>query len=344
MAPGGRALLLAADPALMYRVPAADALSLALGRLRANTIDRTSHAETVDGAAAWAMSLAIGYATLGAYLDGPLAMHQRAHGHRRADAPALRAWFVDWVRGAGPLPAIRCGAQPYGLLPITAARAFAGTAPATSFRDLLAYQSPTSRGRGTRSLPTAALDPVATDARPSATPAADAIVVGEVLGAVPAPDVVPAPRWRPTTPGPTGRRSSSRRPDRLLHLRATGGAGHGGGPTWQLWRAVRSRDRRHPEPPRCRTRRSRHLHPAAHAWRSSATSSRRSPTISVTAKSHSASSTTASFPARAAPRGHAADPRSASAASTVDGGLGADEVIRLVHTSYEGAAEPVTRS
>lgn len=35
----------------------------------------------------------------------------------------LLAWarrhFIDYVRGAGPLPAIRCGRQPYGLLPVT---------------------------------------------------------------------------------------------------------------------------------------------------------------------------------------------------------------------------------
>ena len=31
-----------------------------------------------------------------------------------------RRHFIDHVRGGGPLPAIRCGRQPYGLLPVTA--------------------------------------------------------------------------------------------------------------------------------------------------------------------------------------------------------------------------------
>ncbi len=184
LAPGGRAVLMAADPALMYRVPAADALSLALGRVRANTFDRTSHAETVDGLAAWAMNLAIGYATLGDYLDGPLAMldGRTATG---AHTLALRDWFIDWVRGAGPLPAIRCGAQPYGVLPTTSAPQL--MPDAVEFRDQLEHHLVRLTATWQHSLPTSALDPDATDARPSVAPAADAVVVGEVLGAVPHP-------------------------------------------------------------------------------------------------------------------------------------------------------------
>jgi len=186
IAPGGRALLMAADPALMYRVPAADALSLALGRVRANTFDRTIHADNVDGLAAWAMNVAIGYATLGDFIDGPLAMidGRTAPG---AHTPTLRDWYIDWVRGAGALPAIRCGEQPYGLLPVTTKPRFILADQPVDFRSLLEHHLADFVSIWERSLPTAALDPQATDARPSVTPAAVAKIVGEVLGAVPHP-------------------------------------------------------------------------------------------------------------------------------------------------------------
>ncbi len=186
LAPAGRAVLFAADAALMYRVPAADAASLAFGRVRANALDRTAHAETADGLAAWAMNLAIGFCTLGDYIGGPLAMidGRIAPG---AYAPDLRAWYVDWVRGNGPLPVLRCGAQPYGLLPVTTKPGFVIAGGATAFRDLLEHQLADFVRTWDASLPTAALDPDATDARPAGSPAADAITVGEVLGAVPHP-------------------------------------------------------------------------------------------------------------------------------------------------------------
>ncbi|MEP7113915.1 MAG: hypothetical protein ABI862_11660, partial [Ilumatobacteraceae bacterium] len=47
----------------------------------------------------------------------------RANGDKRLDTPtldALRDHWVDHVRGRGPLPALRIGRQPYGMLPIVA--------------------------------------------------------------------------------------------------------------------------------------------------------------------------------------------------------------------------------
>ena len=47
----------------------------------------------------------------------------RANGDKRLDSPSLdavRDHWVDHVRGRGPLPALRLGRQPYGLLPIVA--------------------------------------------------------------------------------------------------------------------------------------------------------------------------------------------------------------------------------
>ena len=47
----------------------------------------------------------------------------RANGDKRLDNPSLdavRDHWVDNVRGRGPLPALRLGRQPYGLLPVVA--------------------------------------------------------------------------------------------------------------------------------------------------------------------------------------------------------------------------------
>ncbi|HET7697799.1 MAG TPA: hypothetical protein VFK57_18950 [Vicinamibacterales bacterium] len=47
----------------------------------------------------------------------------RANGDQRLDSPSLdavRRHWVDYVRGRGPLPVLRLGRQPYGLLPIVA--------------------------------------------------------------------------------------------------------------------------------------------------------------------------------------------------------------------------------
>ena len=37
-----------------------------------------------------------------------------------SDLTALREWFVDFVRADGPLPTLRVGRHPYGLLPVAA--------------------------------------------------------------------------------------------------------------------------------------------------------------------------------------------------------------------------------
>ena len=62
----------------------------------------------------------------------------RANGDKRLDSPSLdavRDHWVDNVRGRGPLPALRLGRQPYGVLPIVATDAtLAATATAGSSR------------------------------------------------------------------------------------------------------------------------------------------------------------------------------------------------------------------
>ena len=184
IAPLGRAVLVAADPAMLYRIPAADSTSLALGRIRANALDKVANADWGEGAAAWAMNLAIGYTTLAGYLNGPLAMV----GGRVAPGqhtPTLRDWFVDWVRGGATLPVLRCGEQPYGLLPIT--HRPLEHPGALDFANLYEHHLTQFLTTWTDALPVAALDPNATDSRPNGSETGDATIIAEVLGAVPHP-------------------------------------------------------------------------------------------------------------------------------------------------------------
>ena len=182
IAPLGRAIVLAADPALMYRLPAADALSIAIGRLQRNALDRTAHADWNEGAAAWAMNVAIGYATVGTYLNGPFA---GTDGVTVAGdlLPALRDWYVDWVRGGAILPTLRCGPQPYGVLPITH-RPAPRFVPA-GFDEQVEHHVDALRHIWESEQPIPTLDPDATDGTPWAGPTGDASIIATVLGAVP---------------------------------------------------------------------------------------------------------------------------------------------------------------
>ena len=75
----------------------------------------------VHGAGSWdqrdaqAMNTALWPATLGYFLDEMLEPRVSDE-----DVNSVRAFFIRNVRGRGPLPAIRVGAQPYGILPVTA--------------------------------------------------------------------------------------------------------------------------------------------------------------------------------------------------------------------------------
>lgn len=182
MAPLGRGVLLQADPALLYRLFAADTLSLAIGRLQRNPLDKVAHAEWGEGAAAWAMNLAIGYATIAFYLSQPFA---KASGETvTSDLTAtLRDWYADWVRGGALVPALRCGEQPYGLLPITH-RPAQHWVP-QDFVQRVEHHVDALRPVWAAALPVPALDPDATDGTPGSTPQGDTTVVSEVLGAVP---------------------------------------------------------------------------------------------------------------------------------------------------------------
>ena len=184
VAPAGRALLMAANPALLYRLPSADSASLAFGRIRANPLDRVAHADWGEAAASWAMTVATGYGVLGRYLSDPLSLVDGSvvTGDYTAE---LRDWYIDWVRGGSLLPVLRCGEQPYGILPIT--HRPVEHYPPGDFEVKFAHYLTQLLKMWTASLPVAALDPDATDGRVGGTPTSDALVIADVLGAVPHP-------------------------------------------------------------------------------------------------------------------------------------------------------------
>jgi len=200
IAPAGRAIMIAADPALLYRIPAADSTSLALGRIRANTLDKVAHADWGEGAAAWAMNLAIGYATLAGYLNGPLAKVDGGVA-TGAHTPTFRDFYADWVRGGATLPVLRCGEQPYGLLPIT--HRPVEHVGAVDFEPAYAHHLSEFLAAWTAGLPVAALDPNATDSRPDGTEVGDASIIAEVLGAVPHPTALQLRQATDHLPGDT---------------------------------------------------------------------------------------------------------------------------------------------
>jgi hypothetical protein len=100
-----------------------DELSKAFGV----SIDEFTRATGADGheqLAQWRMNRALWPATWGYYLE------QMLYGvFPDADADASVRWgrdhFVDHVRATGPLPSLRIGKQPYGLLPVTSLSAWA---------------------------------------------------------------------------------------------------------------------------------------------------------------------------------------------------------------------------
>ena len=88
----------------------AEGLGIAPGFLK-----RVPQAASVDQAEARAVNAALWPATWGYYLEEMMASVVSP-----ADIVATREFFTRFVSGRGPLPAIRIGRQPYGVLPATA--------------------------------------------------------------------------------------------------------------------------------------------------------------------------------------------------------------------------------
>jgi hypothetical protein len=89
----------------------------ALG-IAADKLARIERSEADDLSGAGHMNAALWQATWGYFLE-----QMMSGALPEADAGAIIEWvrehFVQNVRAAGPLPAIRCGRQPYGLLPVS---------------------------------------------------------------------------------------------------------------------------------------------------------------------------------------------------------------------------------
>ncbi|MCA1613607.1 MAG: hypothetical protein LC800_05505 [Acidobacteria bacterium] len=78
-------------------------------------VQRIPHADGLDQSEARAMQLALWPGTLGYMMETQLAPV-----FSEPDVAATRAFFTRHVSGRGPLPALRIGPQPYGILPTTA--------------------------------------------------------------------------------------------------------------------------------------------------------------------------------------------------------------------------------
>ncbi len=171
------------DDGGLYRMTAADAASIALGLGRDNPLDRSTNAGLLELAHAEAMNLALWPALGGHYLA---ALLQGAVIGESRDW--LRDWAAHYVRGAGPLPTLLVGAQPYGLLPAGHVTPPDG-APKTNIEhveDVVAGQLRSTWDRSLANVPR--LDPDATDLTPGEEDSGDlAALVSKILAAVPHP-------------------------------------------------------------------------------------------------------------------------------------------------------------
>lgn len=120
------------DPVVVRTAPqAAERLGAALGIGVGDVLDAIPARGSLEDAAAADMNNALWASTLGAFLDDlmePLVS--------TATADLVHEHYRRWVRGRGPLPALRVGRQPYGVLPVLAGPVDTGDA----FLDALAQR------------------------------------------------------------------------------------------------------------------------------------------------------------------------------------------------------------
>jgi hypothetical protein len=167
------------ESAEMFHFAAADAASAALG-MQQSVLDRLAGAANYELRRAAAMNRCLWPASLGHYFNtmfGDVVSD--------GDLGWLQGWFVDFVRGAGPLPTLRIADVPYGLLPVTP---LVRRDPATNAQrleqvvlDLWAHWD------RSRQLSALTLDPDATDVGAHATPVDNVEVLAQLLASVPHP-------------------------------------------------------------------------------------------------------------------------------------------------------------
>ncbi|MGH9249404.1 MAG: hypothetical protein ACRD0W_07815, partial [Acidimicrobiales bacterium] len=100
-------------------------LARALGLPSSELFGRLAHGADRERAASRDMRVALFETVLGTYVRDLLATHDTDSDALtdQIDADviaALRSWFVTWMTGGAPVPTIRVGDQPYGILPVMA--------------------------------------------------------------------------------------------------------------------------------------------------------------------------------------------------------------------------------
>ena len=183
--PRGRPVL--GEPAVLYRMRAANAASIALGLTQANALDRAPNAGLVESVRSHAMNQALWWATVEYLLSSPLA-YDDGPVLKRADLDWLRDWFCDYVRGGAALPVLRIGTQPYGLLPVTSMPfGVAFWTPSTNREWLEHTVADLHETWADSRLDAPALSPVPGGVPPGTIAGDEAVTVASVLGAVPHP-------------------------------------------------------------------------------------------------------------------------------------------------------------
>ena len=118
---------------LPLRATSDGALTARLLGVRREVFAAVEGANRVHDLSARHMQTALWPVTGGYYLEQILATAQDSSGTATfQELDQARRHFVDFVRQAGPLPALRLGRQPYGLLPVLSLDLLAGTPAGTS--------------------------------------------------------------------------------------------------------------------------------------------------------------------------------------------------------------------
>jgi hypothetical protein len=182
VAAAARAAILKADASMLLKLPAADAASVALGMTFDDILDRCPNAEAPEGIGGWVMNACIGQG-LANYFTNTIFTQWGGGAPLFGAFNTIADHHTRWVRGAGPLPSIRIGPQPYGILPVDSGlsreRMGEDAALFSTLRDLYPEWK--------ASFPLPTLDPEATDGDPSTAPAQMVATLTDVLGAVPHP-------------------------------------------------------------------------------------------------------------------------------------------------------------
>ncbi|HEY1293779.1 MAG TPA: hypothetical protein VGJ60_11910 [Chloroflexota bacterium] len=100
-------------------------LAAALGLSATSVLARIENADADEETPSAAMNRALWPVTWGQYFDELLANTSGVKTVSNAAIDSIQARFIDHVRGGAAVPAIRAGAQPYGILPVRLAQSHA---------------------------------------------------------------------------------------------------------------------------------------------------------------------------------------------------------------------------